>query len=77
MSATQTLADRISVITTLAHDVIRTMPVSTAIPFGSPEHKRIAALMPVETAEAQKAQSHVIFLMNFSDELRRKVPTGK
>jgi hypothetical protein len=46
-------------------------------PIWSPEHKRIAALMPVETAEAQKAQSHVIFLMNFSDELRRKVPTGK
>jgi hypothetical protein len=35
------------------------------------------ALMPVETAEAQKAQSHVTFLMNFSDELRRKVPVGK
>jgi hypothetical protein len=33
--------------------------------------------MPVKTAEAQKAQSHVIFPMNFSDELRRKVPTGK
>jgi hypothetical protein len=33
--------------------------------------------MPVETAEAQKAQNHVIFLMNFSDELRRKVPVGK
>jgi hypothetical protein len=32
--------------------------------------------MPVEIAEAQKAQSHMIFLMNFSDELR-KVPTGK
>jgi hypothetical protein len=31
--------------------------------------------MPVETAEAQKAQSHMIFLMNFYDELRRKVPT--
>jgi hypothetical protein len=33
--------------------------------------------MPVETAEAQNAQNHVIFLMNFSDELRRKVPVGK
>jgi serine/threonine protein kinase/Tol biopolymer transport system component len=39
--------------------------------------KRIIALMPVETAEAQKAQSHVIFLENFFDELRRKVPVGK
>jgi hypothetical protein len=34
-------------------------------PTWSPEHKRIAALMPIETAEAQKAQSDVIFLMNF------------
>jgi hypothetical protein len=33
--------------------------------------------MPVETSEAQKAQSHVLFLMNFYDELRRKVPTRK
>jgi Tol biopolymer transport system component len=43
----------------------------------APDGKRIVALMPVETAEAQKAQSHVTFLMNFSDELRRKVPVGK
>jgi hypothetical protein len=33
--------------------------------------------MPVDTAEAQKAQNRVIFLENFSDELRRKVPVGK
>jgi len=37
MSATQTLADRLSVITTFAHHAIRTMPVSTAIPFGRPK----------------------------------------
>jgi Tol biopolymer transport system component len=43
----------------------------------APDGKRIVALVPVETAEAQKAQSHVIFLMNFFDELRRKVPAGK
>jgi len=43
----------------------------------APDGKRIVALMPVETAEAQKAQNHVIFLENFSDELRRKVPIGK
>ena len=77
MSATQTLADRLSVITTLAHHAIRTMPVSTAIPFWSPEDKRIAALMPVDTAKAQTARNQVIFLENFSDELRRKVPVGK
>ena len=43
----------------------------------APDGKRIVALMPVETAEGQKAQNQVIFLMNFFDELRRKVPIGK
>jgi serine/threonine protein kinase/Tol biopolymer transport system component len=43
----------------------------------APDGKRIVALMPVETAEGQKAQSHVIFLENFFDELQRKVPIGK
>jgi hypothetical protein len=33
--------------------------------------------MPAEGQEAQRAQSHVIFLENFFDELQRKVPTGK
>jgi serine/threonine-protein kinase len=43
----------------------------------APDGKRIAALMPVETPEAQQTQSHVIFLMNFGDELQRKVPVSK
>ena len=42
-----------------------------------PDGRRIAALMPVEGQEAQKAQNHLIFLENFFDELRRKVPVGK
>jgi hypothetical protein len=42
-----------------------------------PDGKRIIALMPVETAEVQKAQNQVIFLENFSDEVRRKAPIGK
>ena len=42
----------------------------------APDGKRIVALMPVETAEAQKAQNQVIFLENFFDEVRRRVPTG-
>jgi len=41
----------------------------------APDGKRIAALMPVETAEGQKAQSHVIFLENFFDEVRRRTAT--
>ena len=44
----------------------------------APDGKRIVALMPAaETKGAQKAQNHVIFLENFFDELRRKVPMGK
>jgi len=36
------------------------------------------ALMPATKAKgAQEAQSHVVFLMNFLDELQRKVPVGK
>ena len=47
-------------------------------PSVAPDSKRIAALMPVETKEGQQAQNHVIFLENFFDELRRKVPlSGK
>jgi hypothetical protein len=43
----------------------------------APDGKRIVALTPVETTEAQKAQNQVTFLMNFSDELQRKIPIGK
>jgi serine/threonine-protein kinase len=39
----------------------------------APDGKRIVALMPAEAAESQR-ESHVIFLENFFDELRRKVP---
>ena len=41
----------------------------------APDGKRIAALMPAETAEGQKAQSHVIFLENFFDEVQRRTAT--
>jgi serine/threonine-protein kinase len=43
----------------------------------TPDGKRIVALMPVEGEEAQQTQSHVNFLENFSDDLRRKVLMGK
>jgi hypothetical protein len=43
----------------------------------APDAKRIVALMPVETPDGQQAQSHVIFLMNFFDELQRKMPLGQ
>jgi Tol biopolymer transport system component/predicted Ser/Thr protein kinase len=43
----------------------------------APDGKRIAAIMPAEEQEDQKAQNHVIFLENLFDELRRRAPTGK
>lgn len=44
----------------------------------APDGKRILALIPAEAADAQRAESHVVFLENFFDELRRKVPlSGK
>jgi Tol biopolymer transport system component len=44
----------------------------------TPDGKRIVALLPAESPQGQQAQNHVIFLENFFDELRRKVPlSGK
>jgi len=44
----------------------------------APDGKRIVALMPnVEDKGAPVAQSHIVFLENFFDELRRRVPVGK
>jgi eukaryotic-like serine/threonine-protein kinase len=42
----------------------------------APDGKHIVALMPTEVPDGEKAQHHVIFLLNFFDELRRRVPTG-
>jgi serine/threonine-protein kinase len=43
----------------------------------APDGKRIAALMSADAPGQQQAQNHVIFLENFFDELRRRVPAGK
>jgi predicted Ser/Thr protein kinase len=43
----------------------------------SPDGKRLVVLAPVEAAETPKADHEVVFLFNFFDELRRKVPVGK
>jgi hypothetical protein len=40
----------------------------------APDGKHIIAVVPAVNPEAQQAQNHVIFLFNFFDELRRKVP---
>ena len=42
----------------------------------APDGKRIAALMSLETPEAQQAQNHVMFVENLFDELMRRVPVG-
>jgi serine/threonine-protein kinase len=41
----------------------------------APDGKRIAALLPAEGTQEQ-TQHHVTFLLNFFDELRRRIPTG-
>ena len=40
-----------------------------------PDGKRVAALMSAEAPPAQKARTHVIFLENFFDEVRRRTAT--
>jgi hypothetical protein len=42
----------------------------------APDGKRFVVFMPAEAPEEHKA-SEIIFLENFFDELRRKVPQGK
>ena len=42
----------------------------------TPDGKRFVVLMPAEGAVVQKAQNHVTFLLNFFNELRRRLPTG-
>jgi serine/threonine protein kinase/Tol biopolymer transport system component len=44
----------------------------------APDGKRIVALMPAtEAKESQEAQNHVVFLLNFFDYLRQRVPLAK
>lgn len=40
----------------------------------APDGRRVAALLPSGGPEGQRTQSHVVFLLNFFDELRRRVP---
>jgi hypothetical protein len=44
----------------------------------APDGKRVVALMPgAESKAAEEAQNHVVVLLNFFDELRRRVPVGR
>ena len=40
----------------------------------APDGKRVAVVTPVESADAPKQEHEVVFLQNFFDELRRRVP---
>ena len=41
----------------------------------APDSKRLAVLTPVEPVTATKGEHNVVFMLNFLDELRRRVPT--
>ena len=43
----------------------------------APDGKRIVAVMPAEGEKVQPSQNHIVFLENFFDELRRRVPVRK
>jgi len=43
----------------------------------APDGTRVAVLTPVESVEAPKQEHEVVLLLNFFDELRRRVPTSK
>jgi len=43
----------------------------------APDGKRVAAMTPVETAEAPKQEHEVVFLEHFFDYLRQRVPVEK
>jgi serine/threonine-protein kinase len=43
----------------------------------APDGKRLAAIVGNDEINGQKPSMHLTFLVNFFDELRRKVPVGK
>jgi hypothetical protein len=46
-------------------------PIAIASYDLAPDGKRIAAVMPAEARKVETSQNHVIFLLNFFDEVRR------
>jgi hypothetical protein len=43
----------------------------------APDGKRVAIVTPVGSVEVPKQEHEVVFLLNFFDELRRRLPLGK
>jgi hypothetical protein len=40
----------------------------------APDGKRFAVFAPAENARPEKGSAHVVFLLNFFDELKRRIP---
>lgn len=43
----------------------------------APDGRRIVGVFPVDSPGAERSQSHVTFLLNFADEIRRRLGTGR
>jgi hypothetical protein len=43
----------------------------------APDGKHLAAMLADDDADGQNGPTHLTFLLDFFDELRRKVPIGK
>ena len=43
----------------------------------APDGKRVAAVIPEASAQAPERDHQIVMLLNFADELRRRVPLGK
>ena len=43
----------------------------------APEGKRVAVVIPEGSAQAPQQEHEIVMLLNFADELRRRVPAGK
>jgi hypothetical protein len=43
----------------------------------APDDKRVAVIMPVESTEAPRQEHEIVMLVNFFDEVRRRVLAGK
>ena len=43
----------------------------------APDGKRVAVVIPEASAQAPQQEHEIVMLLNFADELRRRVPLGK
>ena len=43
----------------------------------APDGRHVAVLVPESVAQASQQEHEIVMLLNFADELRRRVPLGK